>query len=154
MKNKGIIIFTLLLIAFFLQSNGQTASSSNASADDKYQVVKLTQAEFENKIFNPLKDGDSAVYKGKKPCIVDFYADWCRPCKMLSPILEELYREYKGKIIVYKVNVDEQKALASQYGISSIPTLFLFPVNKKPTSIKGFVGKEELKKYIEEYLKP
>lgn len=153
MKNKGIIIFTLLLIASFLQSNGQTAGN-NTSSEDSYQVVKLTQAEFENKIFNPLKDGDSAVYKGKKPCIVDFYADWCRPCKMLSPILEELYREYKGKIIVYKVNVDEQKALASQYGISSIPTLFLFPKNKKPASIKGFVSKEELKKYIEEYLKP
>jgi len=153
MKNKGIIILTLLLIASFLQSNGQTAGS-NTSTDDSYQVVKLTQAEFENKIFNPLKDGDSAVYKGKKPCIVDFYADWCRPCKMLSPILEELYREYKGKIIVYKVNVDEQKALASQYGISSIPTLFLFPVKKKPASIKGYLGKDELKKYIEEYLKP
>jgi thioredoxin 1 len=153
MKNNCLIIFTLFLFAFSLQTVGQTTGNST-TVENKYEVVKLTQAEFEKMIYNPLKDGDSAVYKGRKPCIVDFYADWCRPCKMLSPILEELYRDYKGKIIVYKVNVDEQKALASQYGISSIPTLLLFAVNKKPASIKGYVGKEELKKYIEQYLKP
>jgi len=152
MKKHIGIIFSLCILAFSLQSIGQT--TKNAETDKRFEVVKLTQAEFEKKIYDPLKDGDSAVYKGKKPCIVDFYADWCRPCKMLSPILEELYRDYKGKIIVYKVNVDEQKTLASQYGISSIPTLLLFAVNKKPASIKGYVGKEELKKYIEQYLKP
>ena len=109
MKNKGIIIFTLLLIAFFLQSNGQTASSSNASADDKYQVVKLTQAEFENKIFNPLKDGDSAVYKGKKPCIVDFMQIGADHAKCYLPSWKNYIENIREKSLFTKLMLMSKK---------------------------------------------
>lgn len=142
------ILLLLMTVSISMALPAQTADKT------KPAMPKLTKEEFEKKIYDPVKDGDKAVYKGKIPCIVDFYADWCRPCKMLHPILEEIEKEYAGKVLIYKVNVDEQKALASLYGISSIPTLLLFPRKDKPAMIKGLVSKEELVKYIEEYLKP
>lgn len=151
-KISGLLI--IVLIAIFPSLSVAQKESAKIPEEKKFEIVKLTKEEFEKKIYDPVKDGDAAVYKGDIPCIIDFYADWCRPCKLLSPILEELYREYDGKIIVYKVNVDEQKALASIFGITSIPTLFLFPLKQKPFSVKGLLPKEEIKKYIDQYLKP
>jgi thioredoxin len=126
-----------------------------SAQNNSIEIKKITQAEFEKMIYNPVKDGDKAKYKGKVPCIVDFYADWCGPCKMLAPILKDLMQEYKGKIIVYKVNIDEEKALARQYSIRNIPTLFLFAAKAdKPVVIQGYHTKEDMKKYIEQYLNP
>lgn len=147
MKKYAIILLAVLLTTLVASSYGQ-------GSKPKYEIVKLTKDQFEKMIYHPAKDGDNATYKGKVPCIVDFYADWCRPCKMLSPILQELLNEYDGKILIYKVNIDEEKALAAEYNIKSIPTLLLFPRKDRPAMIQGLMGKDELKKYIEEYMKP
>ena len=140
---KNIYLF---LVALFL-------APGMLSAQKVVEIKNITKAEFEA-FYNPVTDGEKAVYKGKKPAIVDFYADWCGPCKRLAPILEEINKEYGGKIVIYKVNVDKEKELAQQYAIKSIPTIFLFAKGAKPAAIQGLPSKEELKKYIEEHLKP
>lgn len=91
-------------------------------------------------------------YKGMTPCIVDFYADWCRPCSALHPILVELAKEYKGKLIIYKVNTDKATKTAAALGINSIPTLIFFKRNTQPGAIRGALPKKDLKKVIDQFL--
>jgi thioredoxin len=77
------------------------------------------------------------VYLGKKPCIIDFYADWCAPCRMTAPILDELAKEYAGKVDFYKVDIEKERELASYIGISNIPTFLACPLNRKPSLTTG-----------------
>ncbi len=91
-------------------------------------------------------------YKGKLPAVIDFYADWCGPCKMVSPILEELSEEYKGRMVVYKVNTDEQQQLAGLFGISSIPSILFIPVEGKPQMSAGALPKDQFKRLFKEIL--
>ncbi|MEE1113122.1 MAG: thioredoxin, partial [Bacteroidales bacterium] len=88
----------------------------------------------------------------EKPIIVDFYANWCKPCKMISPILDKLAEKYAEKIIVYKVNVDKEKVLANEIGIKSIPTLIFVPKNGEPQIMIGAKSEEELDNIIQEVL--
>ena len=94
-------------------------------------TLKLTEKEFEVK-----------VLKSKSLVLVDFYAEWCGPCKLAGPILEELAEEYKGKIVVGKVNVDENQGLAGKYGVMSIPTVVVFKNGEEADRLIGFRGKE------------
>ena len=89
---------------------------------------------------------------GDKPCILDFYANWCGPCRMISPYLEQLAEEYKGKIYIYKINVDKEKELASAFGASSIPLLVFIPMKGHPNANRGALPKEEIKNAIETLL--
>jgi thioredoxin len=98
------------------------------------------------------KNPQQWVFEGDKPAIIDFYADWCRPCRMIAPILEELAAEYDGKINVYKVDTDAQRELASVFGIESLPTVLFIPMQGKPSAQKGALSKEAYKKIIDEFL--
>lgn len=91
-------------------------------------------------------------YLGDKPAIVDFYADWCGPCKMIAPTLEEIAKEYDGKLYVYKVNIDDNKAIAEAFKISAIPTLLFIPMQGEPKTEVGMMTKEGLEKIIKENL--
>ena len=91
-------------------------------------------------------------YEGSKPAIIDFYADWCPPCRQLSPLVEEIAKEYEGKIVVYKVNTDKEKVLAQSLGISSLPTLLYIPAKGKPQITLGAVPRETIVKAIDEIL--
>lgn len=91
-------------------------------------------------------------YKGMTPCIVDFYADWCGPCNRLHPVLVELAKEYKGKLIIYKINTDKATNTATALGINSIPTLLFFKRNTQPGVIRGALPKKDLKKIIDQFL--
>lgn len=114
------------------------------------QVVTInTEEEFKAKIWNYEKNSQSFNYLGQKPCIIDFYADWCGPCKQLSPILEELSREYNGKILIYKINTDKQRYLASMFGISALPSLLFCPMKDQAQMAVGFRSKEQLKEMID-----
>ena len=91
-------------------------------------------------------------YKGNKPAIIDLYADWCGPCRQTAPIMKELAKEYAGKIVIYKVNVDKQKELAALFNATSIPLFVFIPMKGDPQLFRGAADKETYKKAIDEFL--
>jgi thioredoxin len=109
--------------------------------------VHITKADFLEKIMDFEKNSTEWIYKGNIPCLIDFYADWCAPCRQTAPILDELAREYSGKIIIYKVDVQKEKELASVFGIQSIPAFLFCPLKGNPSMSAGIAGsKDETKK--------
>ena len=113
----------------------------------------LTKETFRQKVFDydVQKEWN---YAGDLPCIIDYYADWCAPCRMVSPILEELSKEYAGKISVYKVNTEEEQELAAMFGIRSIPSLLFVPKEGKPQMAMGALPKEAFVDAINSVLLP
>lgn len=101
---------------------------------------QLTTETFKEKVFN-YDVNKEWKFEGDLPCIIDFYADWCGPCKMVAPVLDELSKEYDGKMNVYKINTEEQQELASAFGIQSIPTLLFVPKDGKPQMAQGALPK-------------
>jgi thioredoxin 1 len=115
------------------------------------QTVHLTAADFREKVFN-YETSKEWKYEGSLPAIIDFYADWCQPCKMVAPVLEDLASEYAGKIMVYKINTEEEQELASVFGIQSIPTLLFIPKEGQPQAAMGALPKETFEKVIKDVL--
>jgi len=114
-------------------------------------MENLTTETFKAKVFDFEKNKDWK-FTGDKPCIVDFYADWCGPCKMLSPVLGELAEKYAGKLDVYKINTEEEQQLAAVFGVQSIPTLLFIPVSGAPQVVRGALPKANLEQAIAEVL--
>jgi len=115
------------------------------------QTVHLTTKDFKEKVFNYEKEKEWK-YEGILPAIIDFYADWCQPCKMVAPVLEDLAREYAGQIMIYKVNTEEEQELASVFGIQSIPTLLFIPKEGQPQAAMGALPKHSFEKAIKDIL--
>jgi thioredoxin len=111
----------------------------------------LTKETFLEKVFDYEKSQDWK-FAGDKPCIIDFYADWCGPCKMLAPILEELDKEYDGKIDIYKVDTEDQQELAQVFGIRSIPSMLFCPMEGEPQMAVGMLPKPNLQQAINQVL--
>ena len=139
--------FGLLLMTFFLSTFVVTAQDK-----DKAKPEHLTVETFKEKVFNFEKNTEDWVYEGNLPCIVDFYADWCKPCKLIAPILDELAKEYDGKIKIYKVNTEKQRELSRVFGIRSIPAVLFCPMEGKPQMTTGALPKETFKQVIDEFL--
>jgi thioredoxin 1 len=114
-------------------------------------VLRLTNQEFKKDVFN-YEESQEWVFKGKLPAIIDFYADWCGPCKMVAPILEELAMEYQGKLLVYKVDTEQETELSSLFGIQSIPTFLFIPLSGNPMIQKGALPKHVFQEVIKERL--
>ncbi len=112
----------------------------------------LTKETFKEKIFN-FEENSEWKYEGNLPAIVDFYADWCGPCKMVAPILEEISTEFEGKMHVYKIDTDKEQELAAAFGIQSIPSLLFIPMDDKPQMAQGALPKETLLKAMKDVLK-
>ncbi len=115
------------------------------------KVVHLTSEEFKKKVFNYDVNKDWK-YEGQLPAIIDFYADWCGPCKTVAPVLEDLARDYAGKLIVYKVNTENEQELASVFGIRSIPTLLFVPKVGNPQSAMGALPRKAFDSAINDIL--
>ncbi len=111
----------------------------------------LTKQLFLEKVFNYEANKDW-VFEGDLPCIIDFYADWCQPCKMVAPILEELSDEFAGKINIYKVNTEIEQELAGAFGIKSIPSMLFCPKDGQPQMAVGALPKESLIQAINDVL--
>jgi thioredoxin 1 len=111
----------------------------------------LTKETFLNKVFNYEKNKEWK-FEGEKPCVIDFYADWCGPCKMVAPVLEELAKDYEGKLDIYKVNTEEEMELAAAFGIRSIPSILFVPSTGQPQMALGALPKETLVKAFKEVL--
>jgi thioredoxin 1 len=114
-------------------------------------TIQLTTQGFKEKVFNYETEKDWK-YQGTLPAIIDFYADWCGPCKMVAPILEELSKEYEGRLIIYKVNTDVEQVLSSVFGIQSIPTMLFIGADGEPMMQPGAFPKHAFKKIIDEKL--
>ena len=111
----------------------------------------LTKETFLEKVFN-YDVNKEWKYEGDVPCIIDFYADWCGPCKMIAPVLEELSDEYEGKIKIYKVNTETEQELSAAFAIRSIPSMLFCSMNEQPQMANGALPKQELERIIKEVL--
>ncbi len=112
----------------------------------------LTKETFKEKVFN-FEVNKEWKYEGTKPCMIDFYADWCGPCKMVAPVLEELQKEYGDNLVIYKVDTEDQQELAGMFGIQSIPSLLFVPLDGQPQMAMGALPKQTFVKAITDVLK-
>ena len=133
----------------------KTDNTAQSSAEvGEGDVIQLNTADFLTKVVK-YKDRRERNwnYLGDKPAVVDFYADWCGPCRMMAPLLKEAAKKYAGQVYIYKVDVDKESEVASSFGIQGIPTLMFIPVGRDPEVIVGAIGKEELFSKIDNILK-
>jgi thioredoxin 1 len=112
----------------------------------------LTIETFKSKVFN-FEASKEWKYEGEVPCMIDFYANWCGPCKMIAPILEELQKEYGNSLMIYKVNTEEERELAGMFGIQSIPSLLFIPKEGQPQMAMGALPKQTLEQAFADVLK-
>jgi len=148
---RNVIILTFGLVLFLSSCNATGQDKAKNSSSSAGQVISLTNETFKQKVFN-YDINKEWKFEGDLPVIVDFYATWCGPCRQLSPRIEEIAKEYAGKIIVYKVDTDEQSLLAQNMGIRSLPTLLFIPAKGDPQAAMGALPKEDLVKVINEVL--
>lgn len=143
-------LFISLLLTF---SCGNAGNSENPTVSKTVpdMPANMTKADFINKVFDYEQKQDWA-YKGDMPCVIDFYADWCRPCKLVAPIMDELAQKYAGKVRFYKINTDKEKDLAMAFNIQSIPSVLFIPMNGQPMMSVGASSKEDFIKSIETIL--
>jgi thioredoxin len=153
MKIKNYIS-ALMLVMVPLMSNcqGPAAKKVEDKKQDQTVVEHLTKLTFKQKVFD-YEANKQWKYAGNLPCIIDFYADWCGPCKRLAPTVEQIAKDYKGKIKVYKVNVDEQQELAGAFGIQGIPAVLFCPQTEKPQMSTGYISRADFDKAIKDVLK-
>ena len=111
----------------------------------------LTKETFKEKVFD-FEANKEWKFIGKNPCIIDFYADWCGPCKMVAPVLEELSADYKGKVDIYKVDTEDQQELSAMFGIKSIPSILFIPLEGQPQMFTGALPKDSFVEIINEVL--
>ena len=129
-----------------------TKQETNSKQTNMAKTIHLTKADFLTKVVNYEKNPEKWEYLGDKPAIIDFYADWCGPCKMIAPILEELAAEYEDQIYIYKIDTEAEQELAAAFGIRSIPTLLFVPMGEAPQMAQGALPKDAFKQAINEVL--
>lgn len=134
---KFPIMIAVVLLTIFTTTGAVPALAGEGD------VVKINIAQFKAQIMDFEKNPKVWKYEGKLPCVVDFYADWCGPCRLASPALEELAKKYKGKIVVYKVNTDQERELSTVFGISGIPAFLWVPQSGNPTMTSGVANSPE-----------
>lgn len=156
---KRFIIPAMFLFLFASACNTEKDSNTRKDSSEKNVPAKteesvaiyLTDATFKEKVFN-YEENKEWRYEGTKPAVIDFYADWCAPCRELSPLLEEVAKEYGDKIILYKIDTDKERGLAETLGVTALPTLLYIPVEGKPQVRMGLAPKESLRQAIDEVL--
>ncbi len=147
-------IITIILLALLPLTGCAGGRSNTKNKEEKtMKTIHLTKAEFLKKVVNYEENPNEWKYLGDKPAVIDFYASWCAPCKMIAPILEELAQEYDGQIYIYKIDTEKEQELAAAFGIRSIPTLLFIPVTGEPQMAQGALPKATLKEVIDELIK-
>lgn len=144
-KLKFLTIMMLVLSAIKVSAYNE--------GDETMKAINITKEDFINKVMDYKTNPTEWKYKGDKPAIIDFYASWCGPCRMLAPILDEIAAEYEGEIYVYKVDTEKETELAQLFNIRSIPTMLFIPLEEAPRMMQGALPKNELQKIIQEVLK-
>lgn len=166
MKRITVISLSVLMFTFVscgdntssnntVSENGKTTNNETVSpqkSDEGGKVIHLTKEMFLEKVWNYEKNPDQWVYEGDKPCMIDFYADWCKPCRIVAPIMDELAKEYEGEIYVYKIDTQKERELAQVFQVTSIPRVLFCPKNAKPQMSVGALPKPSFVQAIEEVL--
>ncbi|HJB72461.1 thioredoxin [Barnesiella viscericola] len=152
--NKRLMIWAVSLVALLLAAceTQATNNDKNNKKENKMKTIELTKADFLKKVMDYETNPNEWKYLGDKPAIIDFYASWCGPCKMVAPILEELAEEYDGQIYIYKVNTEEEQELAGLFGIRSIPSILFIPMGEQPQMATGAMPKSSFKEAIDKVL--
>lgn len=152
MRKTALIL--LLAGAVLASCSGQSKKNNNQQnkKDNKMTTIHLTKSEFLAKVANYETNPTEWKYLGDRPAVIDFYASWCGPCKMIAPILEELAAEYGDSIYIYKINTEEEQELAAAFNIRSIPTLLFIPMEGTPQMAQGAMPKASLKEAIDKVL--
>jgi thioredoxin len=139
-----------------VSDNGEGCHHKHSSHDcGSAQIstpIVLDKASFLSKVFNYEAQAEKWVYEGDKPAIIDFHATWCAPCKSVSPILEDLAKEYAGQLYIYKIDIDQEQELAAVFGIQSVPTFLFIPLNDTPKMASGALSKENFLKIIKDLI--
>lgn len=161
MKKVAYIGTIIFLIGFYSCNN----SGSETAIEEKQEKMPikesitedikpemLTAETFRKKVWDYQANPQEWVYNGELPCVVDFYADWCKPCKIVAPIMDELADYYKGRVIIYKVNTDEQRELATVFQVRSIPSILFAPEQGQPAMQPGAMSKQQYIDIIDEFL--
>jgi len=158
---RRIIPIIILLLSFATysctsikgnQENESTTITSKSSVTSNAAPQQLTYAEFLKKVWNFERNPQKWIYEGDEPSVIDFYADWCGPCKRVAPIMDEMAKKYDGKVRFYKVNVDKENKLASVFNIRSIPAVLFIPKKGKPMMQVGLMPHDTYVKIIDEHL--
>lgn len=155
MRRVIILVMMFSALSLFASCEGKNNNdliTNNNKEKKEMKAIHLTKEEFLKKVVNYEANPTEWKYLGDKPCIVDFYASWCGPCKMVSPILEELAKEYDGEIYIYKIDTEEEEELAQAFSIRSIPTIMFIPMSGDPQIVRGALPKSELKIAIDSVL--
>lgn len=160
MRKLSIIFILAISFGVFScgNSNGSEKIDTPVVENDENVVsndakpVYLTYETFKEKVWDFEKNPEQWVYEGTLPCVIDFYADWCKPCKKVAPIMDDLAKKYDGKVIIYKINTDKEKKLAGVFGIKSIPSILFSPMVGKPMMQAGALQKDAYIKIIEDEL--
>ena len=142
---KKNILIAIAILAFGIAANAQ-------GKKEESKVKQLTYNDFVKEVWDFEKDPNTFIYKGELPAVVDFYADWCGPCRRVAPIMEKMAEEYDGKLLVYKVNTDQERELASAFQVKSIPMVLFIPMGGQPMMSVGAMQEHEYKKVVEEQL--
>lgn len=146
----GTGILLLLSIAAFSSFKSTKKNESLTLNENAVVVSQMNKSMYLEKIYDYEKSPNSFKYKGTKPAVIDFYADWCRPCKKVAPIMDELAKQYEGKVTFYKVNVDLEQELAAIHQVQSIPMIMILSPKEEPKVVLGALNKEEYVTLIEE----
>ena len=140
-----------ILIAIAILAFGFTANAQEQKKEES-KVKQLTYNEFLKKVWNFESNPNTFIYKGNLPAVIDFYADWCGPCRRVAPIMEKLATEYDGQLLIYKVNVDQEKELANAFQVKSIPMVLFSPLEGQPSMQVGAMQEEGYRQVIQERL--
>lgn len=150
MKRK-IFLSILVSSLFLINCKSENPAVADSKGSGEGSVIMLTNDSFKKLVFN-YEANKEWKYEGDKPAIIDFYADWCAPCRQLSPFVDEIAKEYSGKIVVYKVDTEKERALTQSMGISGLPSLLFIPASGQPRLSMGYIPKESLVKAVNEVL--
>jgi thioredoxin 1 len=153
MKKLSVIaFFSTILVLSACNSVGGNKNEGNSTEASEGSVTRINTEMFKKLVWDFEKSPENFVFNGDQPVVIDFYADWCRPCKMVAPIMDELAKEYQGKVRIYKVNTDEEGELSRLFNIRSIPAILYVPKNGKPQMSVGLSGKDTYVKTIQDLL--
>ncbi|MFI3323050.1 MAG: thioredoxin [Rikenellaceae bacterium] len=146
------LVVTLIMVGLVVTCAVAQTVTNSKKTETSMKTVHLTKAQFLEKVANYETNPQEWKYLGDKPALIDFYASWCGPCKMVAPILEELAQEYGDEIVIYKIDTEAEQELSAIFGIRSIPSLLFVPMEGQPQMSQGAMGKADLIKAIDTVL--